>query len=215
MKQLLFLLLPCCAMAQIEAPRLGVFIDQHNGLRPLFGLPGALLPGPVAAEGVVSAAASRSHIVWKTADQICIQENDHPATCDSAPPASALIAFDTAGRPAVIEFESDPPVIAVSFNYRIENRDGVLVRVAYSDRSEMPLPGLSAPAFVQADGSVIAMGGESLVLRTPAGEDRTLLDRKVTRIEPLNDGLILLDRASVLRLRDGTVFRLPHQEDEP
>jgi len=215
MKRLILVLLPAFCFAQIEAPRLGVFVDSQNRLRSLLGLPGALLPGSVTADNVLSAAASQTHLVWKTADQLCTKESDRPAVCDPAPPGAAMVAFHPDGRPAVVEFAADSHIVAVSARYRVEDRAGALFRVAAADRSELPLPGLAPPALVFDDGTVIAAGAEALVLRTPGGEDRTLLDMAPSRLELLNRDLILLDRSRVLRLRDAAVFRLPREEDQP
>jgi hypothetical protein len=212
MRLAFLLFIPLIAAAQIEAPRLGVVIDSHGRMRGVHGIPGALTLGaPESEEGAVSAGASSTCTAWKTTDKLLLQCAGRDREAIDAPAGPALFAFRADGALAAVYFPSSselrsypsgetryiPGGVSLSAGHLLIEHDGTLSKYDLMTGTGAGMPGAKMPAVLLEDGSVLEAGA---------------LSQPVQRMERFAPGLVLLDGARLLRVRDTAVFELPGED---
>jgi hypothetical protein len=237
----------CLARAQApETPRLGWLRDASGMLRPLQGFAANFVAGQVRESGVLSAASSGTWALAKTGRELIVfDQAGAEAGRLPAPDGGALFAFAPNGEPAAALFPGtglfllwsggrfetagwktghDEEVLAVAgaISFLVRRGDAVWrVDRAVPDGQvtrEQALPGVSAPALLRPDGSVLYADGRALVLRSPEARDqRVELPGAVIALSDLADGWAcarLADRQVAVSFSGAAlrVFELPGGE---
>lgn len=225
--------LAAAAAAQVSTPRIGIAADRAGVIRPVSGVAGNLIAGDAIARGVISAAASDTTVMMKTASELVV--NGVRRRVAGGP---ALFAFERDGSPALVwlsdahallapcrrGFCSIPlpvlsgEVVAVGAGPRIAVvRNGVLEVLDISDGAiarVTRLPGASAPLLL-ADGSMVYGAPGALVFRDRSGhEKRTAFAHAASSMTQMSSSWAMVEatqegRRFAVRLSDGAAFQIP------
>lgn len=141
-----------CAWAQsseFRTPRVGTMLTADGSLRPVYGVAGSFLAGPVTARGILSAACSEKLCLAKTDAAIVSAESEV-----AAPAGPAVISPDGDAAwlyfPAAREFARWENGSLTRLNWRV---DGEVLSIAPGGRVAVRRSG--SVWIVRADGSAL------------------------------------------------------------
>ena len=205
--------------------------------------------GTVARGVIDAASSGRASILQTRRGLIVVDTAGDPLSRPFPASGEALFAFSDDGSPALVWLResgrllrwtrrgfiavpaADPGGSVVSIAaprassaaFLVErDREVWRVDISLGDGALLfaaKLPGVSSPALLLDDGTLLFARNSSLVLRNPEGDERTIaFDNVAIRFAPVGRDWILIDTTTtthlVLRLSTGALFELPESTQE-